>query len=161
MTLDDIRVRAIDNSYPVDVLEDCETALVLFAAGFHGAQDGIFIADAGLTATCVDVRPERLNDMAAVYPSSWEFVVADAYVYAAECAAAPYKWDVLSIDCPSDAFDRCATMVDTWCDLARRAVILGSGPTTIVDPPYGWEVTDKRYRSGFRGGVYWTVIEKC
>lgn len=156
VTLAEIRVRA-DGTYPVEVLEHCRSALILFSSAFLGAQDGIFIADAGLTATCVDIRPERLNDMAAIYPSSWAFVVADAFDYAEAC---DQRFDLVSIDCPTNLFDRCAEMVDVWCGLACRAVILGTGRDTIVaTPPEGWSVSGRVRRSDFKGGVFWTVLE--
>lgn len=157
MTLDGIRFRAADNPYPVDLLSRCRTALVLFAGGFHGAQDGIFIADAGIDATCVDIRPQLLDEMAEVYPPSWEFVVADAFEYAKRCDR---QFDLVSIDCPSGAFVQCAEELPLWCSVARVAVVLGSGfPVRIFNPPDGWRVTSRLHRSGFGGGVNWTVLE--
>lgn len=155
VTLAEIR-RSADGTYPKGLLDACDTALVLFAAGFYGRQDGIFIADAGITATCVDIRPQRLRDMAAVYPGSWEFFVDDAYEFA---ALTERRWDLVSIDCPSGAFVRCAELVGLWCSLARVAVVLGTGKGTVVEPPEGWRVTDVIQRSQFSGGVYWSVLE--
>lgn len=156
VTLEEVRVRAATNPYPVELLERCDSALVLFAGGFLGAQDGIFIADAGLTATCVDIRPSLLHDMAAVYPASWEFVVADAFDYARECDE---RFDLVSIDCPSGSFAQCAEALPLWCSLARVAVVLGTGRHTAVVAPDGWAVTERSWRSRFSGGVYWTVVE--
>jgi hypothetical protein len=156
-TLAEVRAAAVgDESYPIGLLERCDTALMLFAAGFHGRQDAIFAADAGLVATCVDVDRKRLQEMAAIYPGSWEFVVADAFEFASESAG---SWDLVSVDCPSGAFDVCAELAPRWCSLARVAVVIGTGRKTIVAEPYGWQVTDVRRRSDFAGGVYWTVLE--
>jgi hypothetical protein len=157
VSLADIRATA-DGTYPVRVLEGCETALLLFAAGFHGRQDGIFVADAGLTATCVDIRPERLHDMAAVYPSAWEFLVDDAFDYVEQTER---QWDVVSVDCPSGMFQRCADLIETWCDLARRVVVLGASAESArsVRRPLPWAMTSLVKRSDYRGGVYWAVME--
>lgn len=155
-TLDAIRERAAANPYPVELLEHCNTALVLFASGFLGAQDGIFIADAGIAATCVDIRENLLDEMAAVYPPSWEFVVSDAFAYAENCDE---RFDLVSIDCPSGLFAECAEALPLWCSLARVAVVLGTGRDTVVVPPDGWHVAERRQRSRFAGGVYWTVLQ--
>lgn len=157
VTLDKLREKNM-NVYPVGLLNGCETALLLFAAGFHGAQDGIFIADAGLRATCVDIRPDKLMEMAHAYPRSWEFVVADAYLFASDATG---PWDIVSVDCPSDHFHRCAELAPRWCNLAHRAVVLGTGHDTSVTAPKGWRITRIMQRSVFAGGTYWTVLEPC
>lgn len=156
LTLDGIRASADGNVYPVDVLDRCSTALLLFSAAFYGRQDGVFVADAGVDATCVDVWSERLHDMAAVYPPSWEFIVDDAFGFA---EATERRWDLVSVDCPTDQFERCSALVPLWCRLARRAVVLGTGHGSEVSAPEGWRVTSVVRRSDFRGGVFWTVVE--
>lgn len=144
-------------SYPTDLLERCDTALILFAAGFHGAQDAVWIADAGLGATCVDHDAAKLGEMVLAYPVGWEYVPKDVWLYA---GMTNRTWDLVSIDCPSGAFDVCAEQLDRWCALANRAVVLGCGQNTDVNPPEGWKITDVRKRSEFAGGVYWAVIER-
>ena len=60
--------------YPRRVLDGLTTALVLFAAAFHGRQDAIWIAKAGMNGTCVDIDAEKLEEMKVAYPaagSSW------------------------------------------------------------------------------------------
>lgn len=157
VSLEQVRDDAAGESFPRSVLERCESALVLFAAGFHGSQDAFWVAAAGLSATCVDQRPGNLGEMAAVYPDSWEFVRADAFEFA---ESTDETWDLVSVDCPTGAFDRCADLVGLWCSLARVAVVLGTGFATSVSPPEGWQVTDVRQRSVFAGGVFWTVLER-
>lgn len=158
MTLEMVRAGAAPGLYPRHVLDGCETALVLFAAAFHGQQDAVWMADAGLKATCVDVDAARLNEMAVAYPDGWEYVVGDAFEYA---MLTERRWDVVSVDCPTNLFGRCAEMLPVWCLLAGRAVVLGTGVGTEVDPPGGWRITGTVPRSQFQGGVYWTVIEPC
>lgn len=156
LTLDKIRNQAAGGVYPVGLLEQCDTALVLFAAGFYGRQDAIFIADAGLTATCVDNDYEKLRAMTSIYPDGWEFIAADVFAYTASTLRV---WDLVSIDTPSDSFQRCADEIAWWCSFAEKAVVLGCGETTEIAPPTGWVVSEMQRRSDFKGGVYWAVIE--
>lgn len=156
-TREDIRDEEAGESFPQYLLVGCETALVLFAAGFLGKQDAFWIAEAGLTATCIDSDAERLGEMMPLYPYRWAFLHDDAFDYATDTRR---KWDVVTVDCPSGAFARCSGMVDVWCSRARVAVVLGTGFRTIVTAPEGWRVTERRRRSSHDGGVYWTVLER-
>jgi hypothetical protein len=135
-----------------------ETALVLFAAAFHGAQDAIWIADAGLQATCVDTDAGKLGEMVLAYPEGWEYVTGDVFTYA---SITERTWDVVTLDPPSPLFQQCADSLPLWCELARNAVVLGVGRTTNVVAPAGWEASELRYRSRFLGGVYWVVLTPC
>ena len=150
-----------DNAFPAARLAGMSDALVLFAACWHGRQDAVFVADAGLTATCVDHDDRKLEQMASMYPESWEFVAADVFQWTSAWATAGRRWDVVTIDCPTNLFDRCATLTGRWCELARRIVVLGCSPTTIIQPPDGWTVVDRMRRSDYRGGVEWAVIERA
>jgi hypothetical protein len=151
--------RHMDNqqSFPAHLLEGLETALVLFSSAFNGAQDAVWIMDAGLTATCVDIDQEALDRMQGLYPVDWEFVNADAFQF---CEEGLGRWDIVTVDCPSGAFAKCSGLVGLWCNCARRYVILGTGIRTEVEPPDGWEIIEKRRRSSYDGGVYWTVLER-
>lgn len=157
-SLDDVRDPDGDDSYPNSLLGN-GTALILFAAAWHGRQDAYHIAQAGMVGTCVDADGARLTEMERVYPSGWEFVEADVFSFTASAALSGLKWDVVSLDPFTNLFDRCADLLETWCSLARRAVVLGSGTYTVVDAPKGWRVTDQRWRSDFHGGIYWRVLE--
>ncbi len=156
-TLDEVR-DPDDRSYPVNVLRGQRLALVLFAAAWYGMQDAYYVAKAGLKATCVDIRPDNLPDMARLYPDGWEFVEADVYEFVRQTTD---RWDVVSVDCPSGHFQRCADLLPTFCDLARSAVVLGSGAVTSVRPPGGWRVSGRNRRSLMYGGVYWTVLTRA
>jgi hypothetical protein len=159
LTFEQLRDPGTSNLFPRHLLRHGDTALVLFAAGFHGRQDAFWIAEAGMTATCVDLDKIRLHDMAAVYPPAWEFVVGDAFAFVEECAAEPHRWDVVTVDCWSNQFDACAAAAELWCSVARSAVVLGTGRGTVVVPPDGWEISEVRHRSTYDGGVFWTVLE--
>lgn len=162
VTLERIRAGA-DPTFPAARLQGLETALLLFAGGFQGRNDGIHVADAGLRAVCVDVRPEGLEAMEAVYPDDWTYVVDDVFDYVeAELeleGVVDVRYDVVVVDSPTGAFDRCAELVWAWARLARRLVVLGTGADTSVTAPDGWRIVEVTQRSGFRGGVYWTVLE--
>lgn len=156
MNLEAVRDVGSGESYPRHLLDRCTNALVLFAAGFHGRQDAFWVAEAGVTATCVDLDARRVKEMSRMYPANWEFIVAEVFEYAATC---DQEFDLVSIDCPTGAFVRCADLVETWCDLARVAVVLGTGKDVQVTPPTGWKLTERRHRSNFKGGVEWAVLE--
>jgi hypothetical protein len=157
VTLESVRGQADPASFPIDALEGCETALVLFAAAYYGRQDALWVADAGLRATCVDSDSEKLVAMHHIYPGDWKMVVADVYEWA---SAADGKWDVVTLDPFTNDFVRCADLIGTWCRLARRAVVLGTGPKSAVTAPAGWRITSVQKRSDFRNGVFWTTLER-
>lgn len=158
VTLEQVRAQAAPDLYPRHVLVGCEDALVLFAAAWHGKQDAVWIAEAGLTATCVDLDVDRLTEMAEAYPPDWQFVDMDVFDYANR---AERLWDVVSIDAPTNLFDRSAELLPLWCLLARKAVVVGCGKQTVFVTPTGWERTDVVHRSNFQGGVYWAVFQPC
>lgn len=147
---------AITDVYPVGVLVGCETALVLFAAAFGGRQDAYWMAEAGLTATCVDIDGDKLREMAENYPAGWEFVNADAYEFV---AATDRRWDVVSADPWTNQFAQAAEALPAMCRAASRAVILGVGAGALLSPPAGWEETGRVRRSDYDGGVFWAVLE--
>lgn len=148
------------DTYPVELLAGASTGLVLFAALWHGRQDAVHMADAGLAATCVDLDERRLNEMAPVYPLGWEFYVDDAYEFTAD-AAGNSTWDVVSLDPFTNDFERCAKLVDLWCSVARQAVILGTGSALEVRAPRGWKIALRRRRSSFAGGVDWVGLTRA
>lgn len=143
-------------NFPLELLEKDDTALVLFAAGFHGLQDAVWVREAGMTATCVDSNPDKLAEMRPLYPDGWEFVQSDAYSFA---FSEIRQWDIVTADPWTNDMDRCSGFVHEWCRLARKAVVLGTGVGTVVEAPAGWKVTGTHKRSDYDGGVYWTVLE--
>lgn len=152
------QIRDAGTGYPTDVLDGCESALVLFAAGFHGRQDAVFMADAGLAATCVDTDAVKLGEMVLAYPEGWEYVVGDAYAYAENTLR---FWDVVSVDPFSNQFQECADQLELWCSLAMHAVVLGMGAYTTYEVPAGWRGRKTMQRSRNFGGVWWAVFTRC
>ncbi len=147
-----------NNVFPVDALEGSTTALVLFAAAFGGRQDAWFIADAGMRATCVDIQLKPLLEMRHKFPEHWDFVVFDAYDFPQHTRK---LWDVVTADVATNDFDRAAAMIEDWCGLARRTVILGTGEHTQLEVPEGWKLVERLHRSDYAGGVYWAVLQRA
>lgn len=160
VTLDAVRDQGARDAFPCGRLSGCETGLALFAARWLGKQDCVWLADAGIETTCVDVDDERLREMFELYPAGWEFVTCDAFAFADWAVENDRRWDVVTLDPFTDLFDRVAGNVETWCALARRMVVMGTGRRTRVKAPAGWRVTARNLRSSFQGGVYWTVLER-
>jgi hypothetical protein len=158
VSLDEVRREAAPAIFPRHVLEGCGTALCLFAAAFKGQQDAVWLEEAGIRATCVDRDLAALYEMRNLYPDDWEFEVMDVFDFATETDR---RWDVVTVDCPTNLFDRCAEWLPIWCLLARKAVVLGTGADTDLNlrVPAGWSVTETLRRSPFNGGVYWTVLQ--
>ena len=152
-------VRETDRSYPRERLLGLSTALAGFCAAFLGRQDCVFLADAGIRATCVDIDKRRLEEMEGLYPDDWKFFQEDIYEFATELSVYGHVFDMVTLDPPTGQFDRVAAHLSLWCGLADRLVIIGSWGQ-ILDAPEGWQVTAHIWRSSFLGGVYWTVVER-
>jgi len=120
--------------YPTDRLEGCETALLLFAAGFYGRNDGAWVAEAGIRATCVDLDTEKLSEMQRYYPASWDFVYDDVFAFALLTG----RYDLVSVDPPSALSKVCLERRSLWTRLAKRQVVLGSQYETIK----GYDLTN-------------------
>jgi hypothetical protein len=146
--------------YPRAALEGMSTAFMGFCAGFLGRQDCVWVAEAGLDATCVDLDAPKLKEMRDMYPDGWVFVEADVFDYARQRYAQGARFDVVNLDPPTNLFERAADTIGLWCGLARSVVILGIGRHTSLGIPDGWKVRDVRRRSTFAGGTYWTTLEK-
>lgn len=157
VTLEQVRAKAAPELYPRQVLVGCESALVLFAAAFHGRQDAVWIADAEMQATLVDIDHEKLGEMVLAYPEGWEYVHGDVFDY---CTRTERMWDVVSIDPPTNLFDRCEQLLSLWVLMANKAVVLGMDDRPVV-APHGWQLTEVLRRSNFAGGVYWQVFQPC
>ncbi len=156
LTYESIRSEGDGAVFPRDVLYGMEDALVFFAAGFYGRQDAFWIAEAGMRATCIDIRCENLNAMKDVYPSDWEFICRDVW-------QARYEYpmvDVVTVDCGSQDFERVAAYADRFCALARHFAILGTGENSMLVAPPGFELNRLIKRSDYAGGTYWAVLER-
>ena len=141
--------------FPRQALSDSRTALCLFSAAWHGRQDAYWIAEAGMTATCVDLDGGRLDEMRDMYPQHWEYHRSDAWEFARRATG---KWDVVTLDPYTNHFDAAEQHLEDWCRLANNVVVLGMDGRR-VEPPDGWQVVQRRKRSHYNGGVWWIVLE--
>jgi len=153
-TLEHVAMEA--RPYPAHLLEGCESGLVLFAAAFLGHNDAIHFAEAGITTTCIDADPARLEEMADLYPGQWRFVADDAWDFARRHRGD--QWDAVSCDTwTGDLMHRSLASLDLWCSLAREVVTV-----TITDDvetpniPEPW--TASLYPRSDR--VNWLVLER-
>ena len=99
--------------------------------------------------------------MAAIYPDEWTFVCDDVFEYARRRYAEGRTYDLVSLDPPTNLFERCADL-DRPLVLARPAPDRRSAPaaSTALGAPEGWRIDLRHpFRSAFRGGTYWTTLE--
>jgi hypothetical protein len=125
--------------YPVHLLREGDTGLVLFAAAFLGVNDAIHMARMDMTASCIDIDRGRLYEMRELYPDDWEFVHADAWEFATQAQAEGRQWDVVSADTWTGGM--CAQSLASlplWCSLARRLVTVTITPLDVPIIPDGW-----------------------
>ena len=144
-------------SYPVHLLEGCETGLCLFAAAFLGRNDVAHFEEAGVWTTCVDTDEERLGQMSFYYPNVWNFVPADAWEFAEEQFG---QWDAVSVDpFTGDAANAALASLPVWTTLARKfvTVTVTHFGQALVDVPEGWK-SSIHARSAT---AKWLVLERA
>lgn len=154
MTIDTVDTEV----FPTYLLEECDSALVLFCAAFGGIQDALFIRDAKLTnVVCVDNDPVALSRMMPSYPKEWLFWEQDAFAYMAKWALL-VEYDIVTLDpFTGDTMNR---VLDKYlgvaCKLATKYVVCGCDNRN-VKPPRGWRIKSRMLRS--RNSVYWLILE--
>jgi len=172
VTADDVRASSTPGSFPIEVLEGSTTALLLFGAGFLGANDGIFVHDAGLSAvTVVDTDPVKIDEMRPIFPN-WSFERREARTYAYQDASPA---DVVIVDPWTQAMNWVMNETPLWHSLATRYLVIGVSVPWFNDqllPPTleginSWvrhctigvpQAVKLHRRSEYRGGVFWAVF---
>lgn len=127
--------------YPFEKLDGCTSVLALFAAGFHGANDVIYAHKAGIRdVTCVDTDQTRIMTMHRLYPSSWQYAISDAFLYAHQAARNHQTWDAVMVDPPTSLTPLALDELETWLALTRRILTLGFIEDDLPDvrAPHGW-----------------------
>ena len=154
MTFEKLLKSAEGNVFPSDKIKGCHSALVLFAAAFLGRQDAVWLAAEGIKGTCIDLDQEKLDVMRRVYPKGWKFLCADVYEFV---SLTDNTYDVVTIDCPTNHFEKVAEMPNLWTMLANKIVVLGSNDKTHkeIKAPGGWRKLRPVYRSPIAN---WTVL---
>jgi hypothetical protein len=153
-------VRGAASVFPSDVLESCDSALMLFCAGFYGRNDCIWLQEAGLLDVVgIDLDAGKLDVMRELYPEDWRFVCVDAFVAAHVFKAGAY--DLVCVDAfAGEHADRALQMLDEWTRIARRSVVLTAIGKPEHDVPSGW-TSRFVHRSDHEGGCYWLVLERA
>lgn len=145
-------------AYPVELVEDADSALILFAAAFMGRNDAIHFATEGVRdVTLVDIDAGRLELMRALYrDDDWVWRAGDAWEVARELAEAGRKFDVVSVDTfTGEAEEKSLGSLGLWTSLANDAVVVTASSDSAYRAPAGWS-TRIVWRSLH---VYWLVLE--
>lgn len=158
--LAELRRSSSPATFPRFALRDASSALVLFAAAFRGTNDAVFVEEAGLVATCVDVDGRGLEEMRRIYPDDWEFVTADAFEWIPNTVARGERWDVVTADpFTGSAMIRTLEMLEAICELSRDVVIVGITDDLELENPPGWEIVDVVERNASRR-TSWAVLQR-
>lgn len=161
-------------TYPRHLLDDCDSALLLFCSGRMGAADGHWVREAGITdATCVDWDGATLEPFANEYPREWTYIEADVFEWAPNQYARGHSWELVSADAPSQYGDRLREMLPIYCELADKYVVAtlantGPGAVIIPDPPEGWRyIGEPIWRTEYQSEgdelsrkFWWLVLER-
>lgn len=157
-TLADVRGAA--SVFPSEVLDSCESALMFFCAGFYGRNDCIWLAETGIQDVVgIDIDARKLDVMRDLYPDEWKFICVDAFDAAHVFKAGAY--DLVCVDAfGGEVADRALGMIEDWCRIARRFVVMTSIGEVEHETPGGWTSRFVR-RSDHLGGCYWLVLERA
>lgn len=162
MTMMDVAANA-SRRFPRSVLHERQDALLLFGAGLLGANDGYWIAHAGMEGTVVDIDDDKLAEMSNLYPNDWAFVRSDVFEYVEENLASELAtFDIVCVDPPMAEISRSLAWLDEYTLLAHHAVLhtielSDDGMTyATMAVPAGWKT-----RYVMRNDVVgWLVLER-
>ena len=155
MTLDDVR-KSANMAYPSDLLNGCDTGLLLFGAGFYGRNDGIHFHDAGLFMTVVDTDSVKVQDMHEMYGAG-AWIIEDVFEYMRHVGIHEY-WDVVSVDCPMNLIPRCYGHADQFAASANKLLTITCSAHTDPSGRHipGWEWRGLRPRTEQSAWATWT-----
>jgi O-antigen/teichoic acid export membrane protein len=173
--LDDVRRESDPATFPRAAFADATSAACFFGAAFHGRNDAVHLADAGLAdVLVVDVDDAKLAAMRAVYPPSWRFVVGDAYAVARDMADRGERADLVVADAWQSECARALDELPLWLSVARRRVLVTvakpwldeHGLAPDVGALQAWldgrgiaaSVEALHRRADWSGGTWWLVV---
>jgi hypothetical protein len=150
-TLDDVRKVFGEYSFPRFVLDKCDSALLLFCAGFYGGHDCLHVADAELDhVLAVDIDKEKLEVMERIYPEHWHFVEADVLKVHTN-----QRYDLIVADPPLDLIDTTINFMTIWGLWAKKYLVLNVRRGSQYLAPIGWRELGKLHRSN---EISWLIL---
>lgn len=174
-SLDEVRAAADPASFPMQVLAGHPRTVSFFSAAFHGRNDCIHLADAGVTdALLVDIDETKLGQMRALYPPTWRYAAGDAYVVAESLRAAGETFDLVVVDAWQSDAARALDALPVWLRLSRQRVLVtlprawldarglaaeaGAVETWLRGHGCDVRVASLHFRADWTGGVWWLVV---
>jgi len=154
-----VEVKISGNGFPSHLFSPETTVLSLFSAAFGGEQDIKFLHEAGITKVdMVDLDRSKLDALGNKFPG-YVCSCMDAFKVIDSCVVESIRYDVVVCDqWTSDDNKINDWYLDRLKSIASHYLILGISQAyidTLISIPEGVYY----YRSDFRGGVYWRVIE--
>jgi hypothetical protein len=145
--------------FPVELLQPHFTVLSLFAAAFGGEQDIKFLHEAGISKVeMVDNDRAKLDALAVKFPG-YTCNCTDAFAVIDACVNANIRFDIVI----SDQWTSDDNKINDWyLDRLKRIgmkYLIVSVNQIYIDSLESIPPGEYYYRSDFRGGVYWRVIE--
>jgi hypothetical protein len=174
VNLDQVRAKATPHVFPTDLLRGLDSALLVFCAGFLGANDGIHVHDAGIpNVVGIDNNPDMCDTMRALYPA-WDIRTDDVYSWLAHVdnerrqGRHRDRYDIVIVDCQTSQSELTHRLIRHYTALAKRTVVTGVMPDTIrqhnlgsLRSPYlppGWALTRLTRRNA--AGAHWLVAQR-
>jgi len=174
LSLADVRRGADPATFPAEVVRDATSAACFFGAAFHGRNDAVHLADLGLAdVVVVDVDDAKLAKMRTIYPSTWRFVVGDAYAAARDMASRGERADVVVADAWQSECARALDELPLWFSVAKRHVLVTVAKPWLDERSLAPDVASLQawldgrgiaarverlhFRAGWSGGTWWLV----
>lgn len=151
--LEDVKREFTGYPFPRFVFNKCESALMLFCAGFYGGHDCVWVADAGLTnVIAVDHDADKLNVMKQIYPKQWSFLCTDIYKLNLISSV-----DLVVADVQISQIEYAQNWISAWCAVANRYLIVTGKHNELTPIPKGWKELGKLYRSD---EILWLILAR-
>jgi hypothetical protein len=144
-SLDELRKENAKTPFPKFVLRNCDSALMLFCAGFYGKNDCVWVEQANVKdVTAVDTDASKLRVMQELYPPGWKFACADVYRFTVGATSQALKFDLVVADVPLTQFEYSKDWYKSWCWLSDRYVLITAEAEPLVSVvgllPRDWKV---------------------
>lgn len=157
-SLDEIRRLGNRATFPQNLLSYCDSALMLFCAGFYGANDCIWVQHHGIRRVRgIDVDDDKLRVMRKLYPPNWWFSHADVFE---SIPSMLKKYDLVVADPSINLVQRLLKRVRCLTDLSEKFVVVTIQGTV----EYDWTLPSDWYIRGYhlrnQAGTCWMILER-